>query len=51
MVYFISRSLRLFGVSLLVFGGRGYCSLGREIGIVRIEWRDGWSYVEGGKYA
>ncbi len=25
--------------------------LGRETGIARIEWRDGWPYVEGGKHA
>ena len=30
---------------------RGYCPLGRETGIARIEWRDGWPYVEGGKHA
>ncbi|MDP0635903.1 glycoside hydrolase 43 family protein, partial [Klebsiella pneumoniae] len=36
---------------LLASGGRGCCPLGRETGIARIEWRDGWPYVEGGKHA
>jgi len=28
---------------------RGYCPLGRETAIQRLEWRDGWPYVVGGK--
>ncbi|HHP1265313.1 TPA: glycoside hydrolase family 43 protein [Enterobacter roggenkampii] len=51
MAYLTSRPLRLPGVPLLASGGRGYCPLGRETGIARIEWRDGWPYVEGGKHA
>ncbi len=27
---------------------RGYCPLGRETAIQRLEWRDGWPYVAGG---
>jgi len=27
---------------------RGYCPLGRETSIARLEWRDGWPYVVGG---
>src|SRR5690606_12160867 len=27
---------------------RGYCPLGRETAIQRLEWRDGWPYVVGG---
>ena len=51
MAYLTSRPQRLPGMPLLAAGGRGYCSLGRETGIARIEWRDGWPYVEGGKHA
>ena len=51
MAYLTSRPLRLPGVPLLASGGRGYCPLGRETGIARIAWRDGWPYVEGGKHA
>ncbi|MDU7134665.1 MAG: DUF1349 domain-containing protein, partial [Enterobacteriaceae bacterium] len=43
--------LHLPGIPRLAAGGRGYCPLGRETGITRIEWRDGWPYVEGGKHA
>jgi xylan 1,4-beta-xylosidase len=28
---------------------RGFCPLGRETAIQRMEWRDGWPYVVGGK--
>lgn len=28
---------------------RGYCPLGRETAIQKLEWRDGWPYVAGGK--
>lgn len=28
---------------------RGYCTLGRETSIQKLEWRDGWPYVVGGK--
>ena len=28
--------------------GRGYCPLGRETAIQRLEWKDGWPYVVGG---
>ncbi|NMO79952.1 xylan 1,4-beta-xylosidase [Niallia alba] len=28
---------------------RGYCPLGRETAIQKLEWRDGWPYVVGGK--
>lgn len=51
MAYLTSRPLRLPGVPLLASGGRGYCPLGRETSVARIEWRDGWPYVEGGKHA
>ena len=44
MAYLTSRPLRLPGVPLLASGGRGYCPLGRETGIARIEWRDGWQH-------
>ena len=27
---------------------RGYCPLGRETSIARVEWRDGWPHVSGG---
>jgi xylan 1,4-beta-xylosidase len=50
MAYLTSRPLRLPGVPLLAAGGRGYCPLGRETGIARIAWQDGWPYVEGGKH-
>ncbi|MFZ2609459.1 MAG: glycoside hydrolase family 43 protein, partial [Raoultella planticola] len=51
MAYLTSRPQRLPGVPLLASGGRGYCSLGRETGIARIAWHDGWPSVEGGKHA
>ncbi|VTP15858.1 Beta-xylosidase [Phytobacter ursingii] len=51
MAYLTSRPLHLPGIPRLAAGGRGYCPLGRETGITRIEWRDGWPYVEGGKHA
>ncbi|MWL74518.1 family 43 glycosylhydrolase, partial [Escherichia coli] len=51
MAYLTSRPQRRPGIPLLASGGRGYCSLGRETGIARITWRDGWPYVEGGKHA
>lgn len=28
---------------------RGYCPLGRETAIQKLEWKDGWPYVAGGK--
>lgn len=51
MAWLTSGPLRLPGVPLLASGGRGYCPLGRETGIARVGWRDGWPYVEGGKHA
>jgi xylan 1,4-beta-xylosidase len=51
MAYLTGRPQRRPGIPLLASGGRGYCSLGRETGIARIEWRDGWPYVQGGKHA
>jgi xylan 1,4-beta-xylosidase len=32
-----------------VLGYRGFCPLGRETAIQKLEWRDGWPYVVGGK--
>ena len=32
-----------------IMGDRGYCPLGRESSIQKLEWRDGWPYVIGGK--
>ena len=30
--------------------GSGYCPLGRETAIAKLEWRDNWPYVVGGNY-
>ena len=32
-----------------IYHNRGYCPLGRETSIQKMEWRDGWPYVVGGK--
>jgi len=32
-----------------IWQNRGYCPLGRESAIQKMEWRDGWPYVIGGK--
>ena len=51
MTYLASRPLKNPDIARLAPGGRGFCSLGRETGIARIYWEDGWPYVEGGQQA
>ena len=35
--------------NLSIHQNRGWCPLGRETSIQKLEWRDGWPYVVGGK--
>lgn len=51
ITYLVSRPLRFPGRPRLARWGRGACSLGRETGIDRIEWFDGWPHVVGGNSA
>jgi xylan 1,4-beta-xylosidase len=37
------------GKQLSNIAPRGYCPLGRETAIQKLQWRDGWPYVVGGK--
>ncbi|MEK5060786.1 glycoside hydrolase 43 family protein [Paenibacillus sp. FSL H7-0326] len=46
LVHLTGRPLSREGQPLL--DPRGYCPLGRETAIQRLEWRDGWPYVVGG---
>ena len=46
LVYLTGRPLPKENDPLL--SPRGYCPLGRETAIQRLEWRDGWPYVVGG---
>ncbi|MBQ0138851.1 MAG: glycoside hydrolase family 43 protein [Kurthia sp.] len=46
--YLVGRPLQDDNKPLL--DPRGYCPLGRETSISRIEWKDGWPVVEGGNY-
>lgn len=34
-----------------IFEERGFCTLGRETAISKVEWKDGWPYIVGGKTA
>lgn len=45
-VHLMGRPLPKEGQPLL--DPRGYCPLGRETSIQRMEWRDGWPYIVGG---
>jgi xylan 1,4-beta-xylosidase len=46
-VHLTGRPLPREGQALL--DPRGFCPLGRETAIQRLEWRDGWPYVVGGQ--
>src|SRR5690606_15723405 len=48
LVHLTGRPLQLEEDSILM--NRGYCPLGRETAIQRLEWKDGWPYVVGGNY-
>ncbi|MDQ0091522.1 xylan 1,4-beta-xylosidase [Paenibacillus anaericanus] len=48
LVHLTGRPLSREGQALL--GPRGYCPLGRETAIQRLEWRNDWPYVVGGNY-
>ncbi|MGR5269027.1 glycoside hydrolase family 43 protein [Vibrio astriarenae] len=51
VTYLVSRPLRFPERARLARWGRGACSLGRETGIDRIVWVDGWPQVVGGNSA
>lgn len=34
-----------------IFEERGFCTLGRETAISKVEWANGWPYIVGGKIA
>ncbi|WP_078381664.1 glycoside hydrolase family 43 protein [Sutcliffiella halmapala] len=46
MVHLTGRPLKRKGRKILE--ERGYCPLGRETAIQKLEWKDGWPYVVGG---
>ncbi|CAM3903686.1 glycoside hydrolase family 43 protein [Lederbergia lenta] len=48
LVHLTGRPLPKEGQPLL--DHRGYCPLGRETAIQRLEWSDGWPYVVGGNF-
>ncbi|MDR9826900.1 glycoside hydrolase family 43 protein [Vibrio sp. FNV 38] len=49
--YLVSRPLKFDQRPRLARWGRGACSLGRETGIDRVEWIEGWPRVVGGNHA
>lgn len=49
MTFLTARPIKREGKALLE--ERGFCPLGRETGLAKIEWRNGWPYVEGGRIA
>ncbi|WP_299140728.1 glycoside hydrolase family 43 protein [uncultured Vibrio sp.] len=51
LTYLVSRPLKFPGRPRLARWGRGACSLGRETGIDRIEWHEGWPHAFGGNFA
>jgi xylan 1,4-beta-xylosidase len=48
LVHLVGRPLTLDTDSLV--DPRGYCPLGRETAIQRLEWKNGWPYVSGGNF-
>ncbi len=46
MVYLTSRPLKRPEMALLTSEVRGYCPLGRETAIAKVEWRDGWPWIQ-----
>lgn len=47
IAHLTGRPLRMESES--IYHDRGYCPLGRETALQRLEWRDGWPYVIGSK--
>jgi len=48
LAHLCGRPIKAAGKRLLE--GRGYCPLGRETAIQKLEWREGWPYVVGGNW-
>ncbi|NMA74023.1 MAG: glycoside hydrolase family 43 protein [Bacteroidales bacterium] len=44
--HLMGRPIHIEGETML--GDRGYCPLGRETGIQRVEWKDDWPYIVDG---
>ena len=49
LVFLSSRPLTLPDTPLITTFKRGYCPLGRETSIEKLEWKNDWLYVVGGK--